>query len=94
MHSPIEIYNLITEELSKLKNDNINNLIVSYENFIQDMSTEEFHETAEELIWTAEELLEANNLLEDEDDTGFDFSFLEETIELCKNNLTKLFEMI
>jgi len=80
MNSDLELFTTITSELSKLENEILNSSICSYECDQHEMSPEELHEAAQELLWIASDLAA--------DDT-FEQGILEEA-ELALEQLAEL----
>lgn len=56
MSEDLELFKNITSELSKLDSDILNTSICSYEVDLEEMTTEELYEAAQELLWIARDL--------------------------------------
>jgi hypothetical protein len=56
MNPDLELFTTLTSELSKLENEILNTSICSYEIELDDMSTEQFLEAGQELVWIATDL--------------------------------------
>jgi hypothetical protein len=56
MSEDLELFKNITSELSKLDSDILNTSICSYEGDLEEMTTEELYEAAQELLWIAKDL--------------------------------------
>lgn len=83
----IELYYQLTSELSKLENELVNNSICSYESQIQDMSEEEIHAAAQELLWMAQEMNQESMQFDDEEfdmELGYKDDVIEEAERLLE----------
>jgi hypothetical protein len=89
----LEIYRQLTSELSKLDNDILNNSICSHEPHLEEMSADELHEAAQELIWMAQEMQE-ESMEYDGEEYDVDATYKEEILEEAETLLEKLAEYL
>ena len=81
MSEYLELFKNITTELSKLDSDIINTSICSYECDLDEMTTEEMYEAAQELMWIARDLpTEDDYCLEAIDEAELHFEKLSELL--------------
>jgi len=87
----LEIYKQLTSELSKLDNDIINNSICSHEPHLEEMSTHELYDAAQELLWMAQDMKE-ESMEYDGEEYNVDSTYKEEVLEEVETLLEKLAE--
>lgn len=89
----LELYYQLTSELSKLQNETVNNTIRSYESEIQEMSPEEIHEAAQELVWIAQDINQESMEFEDEE-FETEPGIKEEALEEAERLLEEIAELL